>query len=193
MLDFEKATWNALRSTYGGLDLVGCFFHWCQAIRRKMDQEGLAKSNISAEVRRMCRLLLALPLLPVQFIKHSFDSIISQATGPLLTVCAYMNRQWISSTVFPPESWSVLKMAVRTNNATEGWHKVFQVLYGILLSFSISYYSVLLLGLFGKVNKDAALQFNQFLLGGSGPHRASIGFSSWRETDSKPQSRCSCC
>jgi hypothetical protein len=129
MLDFEKATWKALKSIYSGVDLVGCFFHWCQAVRKRMDQEGLAKSTTSSEDRRMCRLLLALPLLPHQFIKRSFDSIMSQATGPLLAVCAYMDRQWISSKVHPPENWSVFLLVIRTNNATEGWHNGFQVLY----------------------------------------------------------------
>jgi hypothetical protein len=74
MLDFEKATWKALKSIYSGVDLVGCFFHWCQAVRKRMDQEGLAKSTTSSEDRRMCR-LFALPLLPHQFVKRSFDSI----------------------------------------------------------------------------------------------------------------------
>ena len=44
---------------------------------------------------------------PHQFIKRSFDSIMSQATAPLLAACAYMDRQWIASKVHHPENWSV--------------------------------------------------------------------------------------
>jgi hypothetical protein len=93
MLDFEKATWKALKSIYSGVDLVGCYFHWFQAVHKRMEQEGLAKSTTSSEDRRMCRLLLALPLLPRQLIKRSFESIMSQATGPLL-VCVLI---WIAN------------------------------------------------------------------------------------------------
>jgi hypothetical protein len=127
ILDFETATWRALRSVYSEIDLVGCFFHWCQAVRRRMDQEGLAKSTTSTEERRICRLLLALPLLPAQFIRRSFENIKQQATGPLQAVCAYMDHQWINSSVHPPEAWSVFMLAIRTNNPTEGWHNGFQV------------------------------------------------------------------
>jgi hypothetical protein len=47
MLKFEKAAGKALKSIYIGVDLVGCFFHWCQAVRKRMDQEGQAKFTTS--------------------------------------------------------------------------------------------------------------------------------------------------
>ena len=34
----------------------------------------------------------------------------------------YVQRTWIDSTVWPPASWSVYQMSVRTNNDLEGWH-----------------------------------------------------------------------
>ncbi len=76
----------------------------------------------------MCRLLLALPLLPAQYIQRNFNTIKEQATGPLKAVFGYMENQWLSSSVHPPEAWSVFMLAVRTNNPTEDWHNGFQVL-----------------------------------------------------------------
>ena len=40
----------------------------------------------------------------------------------LSKLCAYIDDNWISSTTFPPTSWSVYQEAVRTNNDLEGWH-----------------------------------------------------------------------
>jgi len=45
-------------------------------------------------------------------------------TRRLHSICStcHMERQWISSTTWPPTTWSVFRQPVRTNNDVEGWH-----------------------------------------------------------------------
>ena len=34
----------------------------------------------------------------------------------------YVGRNWITSSTWPPSSWSVFMKSIRTNNDIEGWH-----------------------------------------------------------------------
>ena len=38
-------------------------------------------------------------------------------------LCRYIEANWLSSTTWPPETWSVFNRSVRTNNDVEGWHR----------------------------------------------------------------------
>ena len=48
--DFEKGLMNAVESELNDVTVAGCFFHWKQALQRKIGELGLAsrygKSNI---------------------------------------------------------------------------------------------------------------------------------------------------
>ena len=74
-------------------------------------------------VYKYIRKLMALPFLPHCQISCMFLRLEVQAeTGPLQNLVAYIRRQWIRSTVFLPEKWSVYQQAIKTNNNIEGWH-----------------------------------------------------------------------
>lgn len=48
---------------------------------------------------------------------------IFKVTGPRLTdFVNYVKDTWVESSLWPPSSWSVSNLAVRTNNDIEGWH-----------------------------------------------------------------------
>ena len=69
------------------------------------------------------RQLLALPFLPTDKLKRRFKTLREQVSvRPLKELCTYIEGNWITSTTFPPASWSVYQEAVRTNNDLEGWH-----------------------------------------------------------------------
>ena len=66
---------------------------------------------------------MALPYLPAEKIGRRFHRLQQEATArPLQDFCNYINENWISSQIFPPQTWSVFLEAVRTNNDLEGWH-----------------------------------------------------------------------
>jgi hypothetical protein len=78
MLDFEKAVWLAIGKKWTHVTLRGCFFHWTQAVERRIDAEKLTHLNTTPDDRRICRLLLALPLIPEKLITVQFNNIKSQ-------------------------------------------------------------------------------------------------------------------
>ena len=69
------------------------------------------------------RNLLALPFIPHEEINRVFYYLEQQATTRALrTLTKYIRDQWVESTTFLPEEWSVYSQAIRTNNDVEGWH-----------------------------------------------------------------------
>ena len=76
------------------------------------------------ETFSFCRLLMALPFLPAEFIQRTFQEIQGQAeiAPPLRSLLTYMETNWIMNTQFPIRSWSVFQRPFKTNNDVEGWH-----------------------------------------------------------------------
>jgi len=122
--DYEKATWRAARDIFPNVKVLGCFFHWSQAVLRKLRSVGLqtAYSNDS-DIHNFCRLLFALPFLPCDKISHAFARLFRKAnTAQLQELVSYVLSNWIDSKTWPPECWSVYRRVIRTNNDVEGWH-----------------------------------------------------------------------
>ena len=74
-------------------------------------------------VNRVCRQTTALPFLPADVIANEFQTLHTASNDPRVAQhLQYMERQWISSTTWPPTTWSVFRQPVWTNNDVEGWH-----------------------------------------------------------------------
>ena len=69
------------------------------------------------------RQIMALAFLPEDEIEPMFEHLKAQAaTDQLRQFVEYVSQMWIHDQTWPPSSWSVYMMAIRSNNDTEGWH-----------------------------------------------------------------------
>lgn len=105
MTDFEQALQKALRITFPEAKIRGCWFHFCQALRRKISQNyrGLgAYIRSSKDAKDMYYKLLCLPLLPPKDIKLTFyvikEHIVQfDVNGKYNDFLKYFERQWITT------------------------------------------------------------------------------------------------
>lgn len=101
MTDFELAMRNGLRSVYPRAEFNTCWFHFCQAARRKASQTTNFISYLiyHKDARQIYCKLLALPLLPANEIIESFDRLkvhaLTTFPGIFVEFLTYYERQWI--------------------------------------------------------------------------------------------------
>ena len=124
VIDFERAVWKAIPLVFQGVAVQGCSFHWAQCIWRKIQELGLATAYRNDEdTHKLCRQFLALPYLPHEHIEPMFERLAKRATTSLLTTLVeYIRINWIKTSLWNPETWSIFKQPIRTNNDVEGWH-----------------------------------------------------------------------
>ena len=83
MTDYETAMRNALKLIYPNSKLYGCWFHFCQAVRRHLIIQKRSvllpfiRNNKNASL--IYHKLLALPLLPAKSIPVMFEALKLQA------------------------------------------------------------------------------------------------------------------
>lgn len=123
-MDFEVAMWQACSSVFPSSRLHGCFFHFSQALWRKVQEIGLASEyNNDPTIKRLLRHLFGLPFLPIGHIPRAFRLLSASAnTGKLRRLFRYVSNTWIEGDMWRPFDWSVYGRQVRTNNDVEGWH-----------------------------------------------------------------------
>lgn len=121
--DFEPAIANAFRRVFPYISSLGCFFHYSQAIYRKVQTDGLSLAyKEDANFRRSVKLLIALGLVPSQYKYHYFCYIYADSTDPRFRQFCndYFFPTWFRR--FPVTSWDWFQQPRRTNNGCEGWH-----------------------------------------------------------------------
>ena len=76
----------------------------------------------SASAMYVCRQTMALPFLPADIIADEFQTLHTASDDAQVAQhLQYMERQWISSTTWPPTTWSDFRQPVQTNNDVEAW------------------------------------------------------------------------
>lgn len=98
MADFERATWAALRKIIPGKDIIGCHFHWSQAVWLKVQEVELqVQYSEDINVYHTDHSIFALPFLPVANVQAGFDNIRANAVAnnKLDLLLNYVKRYWM--------------------------------------------------------------------------------------------------
>ena len=135
MADFEEATAIllllsvAFQSVFGDVAISGCWFHFAQAVVKRVNKIGLKDANINdAHVRDTVHCLVALPLLPPQAIPDAVVDIQGELDADsthisnLRQLIAYVQRHWVTKRSIGPARLSVRDNRCRTNNILESFH-----------------------------------------------------------------------
>lgn len=130
MADFEVAIRNAALAVWPAWTSHGCYFHFTQALFRKMVELGLKIAYLESEtsIQVTIRKFMALAYLHTEDIEDAKNDIIKQATPivekfpELKNFFAYFDKQWMTNL----QIWNISdNPSHRTNNDVEGWHSAF--------------------------------------------------------------------
>lgn len=123
--DFELAMRQALRNILPGIILLGCWFHYTQAIRRKVASiEDLFEIVRKVDTARnlYCK-FLCLALLPHDLIEKAFNELALEALQShkaWTSFIKYYQAQWLKRT--GPKNFSVFLEETRTTCSAEGYN-----------------------------------------------------------------------
>ncbi|KRX50747.1 hypothetical protein T05_16373 [Trichinella murrelli] len=119
--DFETALIPAIQGYFPNAQVQGCYFHFCQAVHRKVGELGLkTQYRQHEETRRKIRMLLATAFLPVPHVNTGVSLLEAGTTGTLAALFQYFWQEWMTDERLP--LWNVYNVNIRTNNHLEGWH-----------------------------------------------------------------------
>uniref|UniRef100_A0A0A9YET0 Mitochondrial ubiquitin ligase activator of nfkb 1-A n=1 Tax=Lygus hesperus TaxID=30085 RepID=A0A0A9YET0_LYGHE len=124
--DFESSLRSALRNKLPDAVLKGCWFHYAQAIIRKVRSSGYSPLlGENCEFKNGIQVIIALPLLPVDDIRAGlqYANTYLMENGleePARKLIPYIQREWIEKVT--PSVMSVFGETNRTNNGQESYH-----------------------------------------------------------------------
>ena len=120
--DFESGWISAVGETLPTTSINGCFFHFTQAIIRKIASMGTMKKYKEDQAfPDVVRQMIGLAFLPVNDVLTTLGSISNERHDEERSqFIEYFMVQWIIRT--RPEMWNVRGRVHRTNNDVESWH-----------------------------------------------------------------------
>ena len=121
---------NAYQFHFPEIELVGCFFHYGQAIYRKIKNELKLASEYKADenLQRYVKSVISLALVPPSKVEDAFlnlmykeiDLIEQYTLGPFND---YFCETWIENDTWLISLWNQYDRTIRTNNHIEGMKK----------------------------------------------------------------------
>ena len=121
MSDWEQAARNAVKRDYPGIRLNGCWFHYTQAIWRKIQKCGLASTyRGNSECASFVKKIMAIPFLPAKLILPTntllqIPTLQQSQMTKLEVFLNYFILQWLTN--IGPEELSFFNLNNVTNNA----------------------------------------------------------------------------
>ncbi|CAD6233239.1 GSCOCG00012270001-RA-CDS, partial [Cotesia congregata] len=132
--DFEASLRYSVNLTFPQAHNVGCYFHFCQALIKKLKQFDLfrlCKEWIPGQI--IIRKFMALALLPHQDIVPAYNWLITNLPADIQQIFGmfirYFRRYWL--TTVKPIGFSVYNEKTRTNNFSEGNNRRNKLRFGI--------------------------------------------------------------
>jgi hypothetical protein len=136
--DFEQALMTAARCQFKKANFIGCYFHWKQAIKRKLTERALPKEIIRALIGTHGAMNI-LPLIPVEdiitkgipYIRSKIDE--GDHTENIQLFWNYFTNTWLKK--YNPEMWNINHVPHgaeddiimnRTNCALERYNRTLQ-------------------------------------------------------------------
>lgn len=125
--DFEKALRNALRSVYPNTQLIGCWFHYAQALRRKVKKiAGFAKFlKETPGAKKLYQKFVNLPLIRSDKISLAVALFKKEASvygSRFTTFINYFEDEWMKKV--GPDLFCVFLEKHRTNNLMESFNSI---------------------------------------------------------------------
>lgn len=126
IIDFEKAERLAISKLNTGINILGCWFHFCQALRRKMASiaELFALVRKEEKAKDIFSQFQCLPLLPYAIIESTFKDLAKKAlrVSTLFSIFIdYFNREWIK--IVKPIHFSVFMRGTKSTGSAESFNR----------------------------------------------------------------------
>lgn len=131
IIDFEKAMRkglkNVLREVDSEMDILGCWFHFCQALRRALARMPALFDKVQSDevYKEIFRRFQCLPLLPMNHIQKEFQDLCKEALkvdkiafSPFIN---YFNNEWMK--IVTPQHFCVHMRDKRTTADAESFNK----------------------------------------------------------------------
>ena len=127
MCDYELSLRNAAKQVWNGAAVKGCWFHYVQAIRRRI----VATKSLSILIQKnkfafnVMQMFFKLPLLPLKYMEKGYYSIMEyQKAHNLFEQFSFFNKYFTKTwkNKYSFSSLSVSNEVHRTNNFIESYN-----------------------------------------------------------------------
>ncbi|KRX74713.1 hypothetical protein T06_5189 [Trichinella sp. T6] len=105
-LRLQDCPYAAVQVSFPGVQVQGCYFHFCQAVLRKVADLGLRTRYLhEAEIKTIIKMLLATAFLPLDEVPDAVDLLGRDVTGSVAALFEYFREEWMTPNRMP--LWNV--------------------------------------------------------------------------------------
>ncbi|KRX32725.1 hypothetical protein T06_12423, partial [Trichinella sp. T6] len=117
----------AIQGYFPNTRVQGCYFHFCQAVHRKVGELGLkTRYRTEEQTKRKIRMLLATAFLPVPQVDTGVSLLEAGTTGNLLALFQYFRQEWMTDERL--SLWNVHNLNRKAAKGHNGFHELIELL-----------------------------------------------------------------